>query len=100
MSHRRMAAKSRSSFGLILLFSLAVGALALGARAQQEDKRVSTTVTGCLKRTDEPDVFAISDENGRTYELVSRKIKLSAHVSHKVRVTGTLIEEESEEQER
>jgi hypothetical protein len=94
-----MVGRSRLSSGLILLFSLAVGAFAPGPRAQQEDKRASTTVAGSLKKADEPDVFAISDENGKNYELVSRNIKLSAHVGHEVRVVGTLLEEEGEEQE-
>ena len=95
-----MAGKSGLLFGVILFFSIAVYAFALPANAQQEGKKASTTVTGCLKEADEADVFAISNENGKNYELVSRNIKLSAHVGHKVRVTGTLIEEESEEQER
>jgi len=95
-----MDAKSRLSFGVILLFSLAVGALAPAAGAQHEGEKASTTVTGCVQKGDEVDVFAIGAENGRNYELVSRNIKLSAHVGHKVRVTGTLIEEESEQQER
>jgi hypothetical protein len=57
-------------------------------------------MTGYLQKGDEADEFAIKGENDKNYELVSRNIKLSAHVGHKVRVTGTLIEEESEEQER
>jgi len=95
-----MPARSGLSFGVILLLSIAVDAFALTATAQEEGKKAFTTVTGCLKETDEADVFAISNENGQNYELVSRNIKLSAHIGHKVRVTGTLIEEESEEQER
>jgi len=96
-----MAGKSRTSFSIILGFVLAVGVITLAASAQKGDKEAArTTVTGCLQKGDEADEFAITGEYGKNYELVSRTIKLSAHVGHKVRVTGTLIEEESEEQEK
>ena len=72
---------------------------ALTASPQEAAKVPRTTVTGCLQKGDEADVFAITGENGKNYELVSRNVKLSAHVGHKVRVSGTLMEEESEEQE-
>jgi hypothetical protein len=94
------ADRSRVWFGAILFFSLAAGVFPVAASAQQEDKRVSTTVIGCLQKGEEADEFAITDANEKHYELVSRTIKLSVHVGHKVRVTGTLIGEESEEQER
>jgi serine/threonine-protein kinase RIO1 len=79
-----MAGKSRLSFGVILFFYLAVGVFAPAAGAQQEGKKASTTVTGCLQKGNEADVFAIGGEDGKNYELVSRNIKLSAHVGHKV----------------
>jgi hypothetical protein len=70
------------------------------ASAQKgEEKAASATVTGCLQKGNEADVFAIIGGDGKNYELVSRNVKLSAHVGHKVRVSGTLMEEESEEQE-
>jgi hypothetical protein len=95
-----MADRLRLWFGVVLFFSLAAGVLVLAAGGQQEGKTAATTVTGCLQRGDEEDEFAIRDANEKTYELVSRTIKLSAHVGHKVRVTGALMGEEGEEQER
>jgi len=97
----RMASRTRTSFSIIVGLVLAVRLFTLVASAQESDKEAARTiVTGCLQKGDDADVFAITGENGKNYELVSRNVKLSAHVGHKVRVTGTLIEEESERQER
>jgi hypothetical protein len=57
------------------------------------------TVTGCLQKGDQAEEFAITGENGKKYELVSRTVKLSGHVGHKVSVTGTVLGEEDEENE-
>jgi len=95
-----MAGMARTSLSVILGFVLPVGLFTFSASAQKGEKvAASTTITGCLQKGDEADVFAITGENGKSYELVSRNIKLSAHVGHKVRVSGTLMDEESEEQE-
>src|SRR5215472_80118 len=96
-----MVGRTMTSLSLILGSVLPVCVFTFVASAQKNDEEAAnTTVTGCLQKGDEADVFAITGENGKNYELVSRNVKLSAHVGHKVRVTGTLIEEESERQER
>jgi len=46
------------------------------------------TVTGCLQKGDSPDEFAITGENGKTWELRSKTVKLDEHVGHTVTVTG------------
>ena len=95
-----MAGRTRKSLSLILGSVLPVCVFTFVASAQKSEKEAaSATVTGCLQKGDEADVFAITGENGKSYELVSRNVKLSAHVGHKVRVSGTLMGEESEEQE-
>jgi hypothetical protein len=98
-----MFGKSRQLPGLILALFVAVCVFALAAIAQKkaDEKPASATVAGCLQKSDEADVFAIFPENGKKYELVSRDIRLSAHVGHNVRATGTLVDEDEEqEQER
>jgi len=95
-----MVGRTITSLSLILGSVLPVRVFTFVASAQKNDEEAaSTTLTGCLQKGDEADVFAITGENGKNYELVSRNVKLSAHVGHKVRVSGTLMEEESEEQE-
>ena len=46
------------------------------------------TVTGCLQKGDSADEFAITGENGKTWELRSRTVKLTEHVGHTVTITG------------
>ncbi|HLV96394.1 MAG TPA: hypothetical protein VKS44_14475 [Candidatus Acidoferrales bacterium] len=46
------------------------------------------TVTGCLQKGDSADEFAITGENGKTWELRSTKVKLSEHVGHTVTIIG------------
>ena len=47
-----------------------------------------TTVTGCLQKGDSADEFAITGENGKTWELRSKTVKLDEHVGHTVTITG------------
>ena len=46
------------------------------------------TVTGCVQKGDSADEFSITDENGKTWELGSRTVKLAEHVGHTVTITG------------
>ncbi len=45
-------------------------------------------VTGCLQKGDSADEFAIAGEDGKTWELRSKTVKLGEHVGHTVTVTG------------
>lgn len=46
-----------------------------------------TTVQGCLSGTNGN--YTLSDKNGNTYQLTGDTAKLSQHVGHEVKVTGT-----------
>src|SRR5262249_11453905 len=60
----------------------------------------SVTATGCLEKGHEPGEFQLSHATGggaASYELVPDKgVDLSAHVGHKVEVTGETASEASE----
>lgn len=45
------------------------------------------TVTGCLSGSNGN--FTLTDKHGRSYQLTGDTAKLSEHVGHEVRVTGT-----------
>ena len=45
-------------------------------------------VTGCLKRSSQTGGFYVADQNGRTWELTSKKVDLAKHVFHTVSVSG------------
>jgi hypothetical protein len=88
-------------FRLVVLF---VFALVLGvyvtpsASTQEKSMSSKTSVTGCLQKGDEPGEYSITGEDGKTYGLRSKTVKLSPHVGHKVTVTGTLRPESAEKE--
>ena len=47
------------------------------------------SVTGCLQKGDEPGGFTITGEDGKVWELQSKKVQLASHVGHTVTVTGS-----------
>jgi len=47
----------------------------------------TTTVQGCLSGSSGN--FTLTDKNGNTYQLTGDTAKLSEHVGHEVKVTGT-----------
>jgi hypothetical protein len=46
-----------------------------------------TTVQGCLSGSNGN--YMLTDKNGTTYQLTGDTAKLSAHIGHEVRITGT-----------
>jgi hypothetical protein len=59
----------------------------------------NATVTGCLQKGDEAGEYSITGEDGKTYGLRSKAVKLSEHLGHKVTVSGTLTTEGAYEKE-
>ena len=60
----------------------------------------SITATGCLEKGDEPGEFELTHATGgaaQQYELIGGgKVDLSAHVGHKVEITGETASEKDE----
>jgi hypothetical protein len=56
------------------------------------------TVTGCLQKGDEAGEFSITGEDGKTWELSSKSVKLDEHVGHEVTVTGSAHRESKAEE--
>src|SRR5436309_4312863 len=69
------------------------------ASAQEKTAGGKTTVTGCLQKGDEAGEYSITGEDGKTYGLRSKAVKLSEHLGHKVTVSGTLTTEGAYEKE-
>jgi len=61
-------------------------------------KRPTKTVTGCLQKGHEAGEFSITGEDGKTWELSSKSIKLDEHVGHQVTVTGSAHRESKAEE--
>jgi len=83
----------------LLLFVFALGAYVTpSASAQEKSADSKTIVTGCLQKGDEAGEYSITGEDGKTYGLRSKSVKLSQHLGHKVTITGTLMAESAEKE--
>lgn len=58
---------------------------AIGAQDKSAEVR---TLTGCLSKGDSAHEYKLTTENGGTWELHSKSLKLSSHAGHTVTVTG------------
>jgi hypothetical protein len=74
------------------------------AAPQENAKRSASVlvaaVTGCLQKSDQPGEFAITGEDGKTWDLRSTTVKLAAHVGHQVTVTGSPVRETKAEEKK
>jgi hypothetical protein len=73
------------------------------ATAQKDQKPATrsktVTVTGCLQKGHEPGELFITGEDGKTWEVTSKSVRLDEHVGHQVTLTGSA-HHESEAQEK
>jgi uncharacterized protein DUF5818 len=60
---------------------------ASSGQTTSETSSGATTVQGCLSGSSGN--FTLTDKNGTTYQLTGDTAKLSEHVGHEVKVTGT-----------
>ena len=58
------------------------------AMAKSKPAHQTFSVTGCLQKGKEPAGFFINAEDGKTWELFGRTVKLDKHVGQKVTLTG------------
>jgi hypothetical protein len=74
----------------LLLSMVAVSTLLMvPAIASSEDKGAELrTLTGCLSKAEGSHEYKLTTENGGTWELHSKTVKLSHHTGHTVTVTG------------
>jgi hypothetical protein len=61
------------------------------ARAQEDNIDEATHMaTGCLRQGPTANIFLLTDENGKMWDLRSKTVALKAHVGRTVTVTGTI----------
>ena len=107
MMHRIVSALFAGAFGLALTCSLALAQTNPDRPAQDEKKGSANrsakmvgenhTVTGCLTQDPkEKNEYMITGEDGKTWGLKSKSVKLAPHLNHKVSVTGKVTKEEHE----
>ncbi|HYK48272.1 MAG TPA: hypothetical protein VEU94_00995 [Terriglobales bacterium] len=91
------AVRMLASIVLALLMSLT--ALAQDTTKPSDDQKTKA-VTGCLQKGDQADLFSITGEDGKSWDLRSSSIKLDEHVGHKVTVTGSPTREAKAEEKK
>jgi hypothetical protein len=74
----------------LLLSMIAVSTLLLvpAIGSSSEDKDEVRTLTGCLTKAEGAHEYKLTTENGGTWELHSKTVRLSPHRGHTVTVTG------------
>lgn len=81
--------KTKLTLSLVALCCLALSPILRAQESATEDKSADMrSVTGCLSKGDSAGEYAITGEDGSTWELKSNTIKLASHVGHTVTVTG------------
>lgn len=84
--------KMKLTLSLLALSGMALLPL-IGVAATPQDnpsgKSASVrTLSGCLSAGDKSGEYTLTTENGNTWELSSKTVKLRDHVGHTVKVTG------------
>ena len=84
--------KGKSRLGMTVLVGLAVmpaAALPPSPQADTQDKSANVrTLTGCLSAGEKSGEYNLLAEDGSTWEIRSKSVKLDDHVGHTVKVTG------------
>jgi hypothetical protein len=73
-------------------FNLIAGLIGFGLFATSAIQGASETIntTGCLVRTDKAHQYSMTDDTGKTFELLPDSgVNMKKHVGQKVMITGT-----------
>ena len=84
--------KFKLTFGLLALSSLAIAPMysfSQDTAASSQDKSAEVrTITGCLSAGEKAGEYNLLANDGSTWEIRSKTVKLAPHVGHTVTVTG------------
>ena len=58
--------------------------------AQDNSDGFPQTATGFLQKSLDPNIYLLTDEDGKPWDLRSETVPLGSHVGHIVKVTGTI----------
>jgi hypothetical protein len=78
------------AIGILTIAAMAVPGIAVA----QDNRDTSTqTATGCLQKSPTANIYMLTDENGKTWDLRSNIVPLGPHVGQTVTVTGGIPKE-------
>lgn len=84
--------KIKFTLGLLALSGMAMlPALGLARNSQDNANGKSAsvrTISGCLSAGDKAQEYNLTTEDGDTWEITSKTVKLSDHIGHTVKITG------------
>ena len=76
---------------LLAVSCLATAPALIAQDTPKEDKSAEVrNVTGCLAKGDSAGEFKVTANDGSTWEVKSKTVKLSPHIGHTVTVTGAV----------
>jgi hypothetical protein len=73
------------TIGMLVVAMVAIPRIAVA----QETDDSTHTATGCLGRSPTANIYMITDEDGKLWDLRSETVSLGPHVGHTVTVIGT-----------
>jgi hypothetical protein len=76
--------------GMLTIVMMAIPGIAVTQDNQENTDNSTHNVTGCLGKTSTANIYALSDEDGKLWDLLSKTISLGPHVGHTVTLTGTI----------
>ena len=85
-TEERKAVKPKLLIGILSIAMMPVP----GVAVMQDTDDATHTATGCLDKTPIGNVYLLTDEDGKTWDLRSKTVPLGQHVGHTVTVTGTI----------
>jgi hypothetical protein len=75
------------AIGILIIAMMTVPGIAVA----QDNTDISTqTATGWLQKSPTANIYMLTDENGKIWDLRSKAVPLEPHVGHTVKVTGTI----------
>ena len=78
------------AIGMPAIATMAVPGIALTQDNQPSTDDSTHTATGCLGKSSAANIYMLTDEDGKLWDLRSQTVSLGPHVGHTVTVTGTI----------
>jgi hypothetical protein len=81
------------AIGMLAIATMAVPGIALTQDNQPSTDDSTHTATGCLGKSSAANIYMLTDEEGKLWDLRSNTVPLGRHVGHTVTVTGAIPKE-------
>ena len=81
------------AIGTLTIIMMAIPGIALTQDNQANTDGSTHTATGCLGKSPTANIYMITDEDGKLWDLRGKTVPLGPHVGQTVTVTGTIPKE-------